>query len=378
MHPQGRINIVHVLHHLMMGGMENGMVNLINQLPAARFRHTVVCVEDCSDFRNRICRDDVEVHQMHRSKIGAARMRWQLWQLFRKLRPDIVHSRNLSGLDALLPARLAGAATLHSEHGFDVDNLDGKASKQRWLRRLHAPLVRHFVTVSQHLRTLLIDDQGIAPRRVTHVCNGVDTQRFAPPPQQPARQGLAACLQGTGLYVIGTVGRLQAIKDQATLLRAFGLVLQRQPGWRAHLRLMLVGGGPLLPALQDQTHALGLDDVVWFAGARHDVPALLQAMDLFVLPSLNEGISNTLLEAMSTALPTLATAVGGNVELVEPGITGSMFAPGDAQGLAALIERHVANPALSRQQGQAARQRVLARFSLQSMVAAYQTIYENL
>lgn len=378
MDPQGRINIVHVLHHLMMGGMENGMVNLINELPAARFRHTVVCVEDCSDFRNRICRADVEVHQMHRSKIGAMRLRWRLFQLFRRLRPDIVHSRNLSGLDALLPARLAGAATLHSEHGFDVDNLDGKAARQRWLRRLHAPLVRHFVTVSQHLRTLLIEDQGIAPRRVSHVCNGVDTQRFAPPPQPPARHGLPALLQGGGLYVIGTVGRLQAVKDQATLLRAVALLLQRQPHWRGHLRLMLVGGGPLLLALQDLAQALGLDGVLWFAGARHDVPALLQAMDLFVLPSLNEGISNTLLEAMSTALPTLVTAVGGNVELVEPGVTGDTFAPGDAPALAALLERHVANPALSRGQGQAARQRVLARFSLQSMVAAYQTVYENL
>lgn len=122
--------VVHVIHHLVIGGMENGLVNLINHLPRERFRHAVICIEDFSDFRQRIERDDVEVYAMHRSKIGIWRLRWRLWRLLSQLKPDVVHTRNLSGLDALLPARLAGIKTLHSEHGFDVDDIGGRATRR--------------------------------------------------------------------------------------------------------------------------------------------------------------------------------------------------------------------------------------------------------
>ena len=117
------IFIVHVIHHLHTGGLENGLVNLINHLPRDRFRHAVVCVEDFSDFKQRIERDDVEVYAMHRSRIGVWRLRWRLLKLLSELKPDIVHSRNMSGLDALLPARSLGIKTIHSEHGYDVDDV---------------------------------------------------------------------------------------------------------------------------------------------------------------------------------------------------------------------------------------------------------------
>lgn len=369
--------IVHVIHHLVIGGMENGVVNLINRLPRDRFRHAVVCIEDYSDFRQRIERDDVEVHALHRSKIGAWRLRWRLFSLLRRLRPDIVHTRNLSGLDALLPARLAGGKTLHSEHGFDVDNLDGRATKPALLRRLHAPLVRRYVTVSRDLSRLMTERWGIAASRVTQIYNGVDTERFRP--TDPRRHDLLPpTLRGTELFVVGAVGRVRPIKDQSTLLRAFAAVLARRPEWRARLRLAIVGDGPLLALLKEEAQALGIASMVWFAGARHDVSDLLQAVDLFVLPSLMEGISNTLLEAMATGVPVLATAVGGNVELLDEGVVGATFAVGDAGGLAAMIENYAGNAELCARHGAAARQRAVQRFSLQAMVAKYQDIYEAL
>lgn len=369
--------IVHVIHHLVIGGMENGVVNLINRLPRDRFRHAVICIEDYSDFRQRIERDDVEVHALHRSKIGAWRLRWRLFALLRRLRPDIVHTRNLSGLDALLPARLAGIKTLHSEHGFDVDNLDGRAARPVLLRRLHSPLVRHYVAVSRDLSRLMTDRWGVAASRVTQIYNGVDTERFCP--ISPRRHDLLPpTLRGTELFVIGAVGRVRPIKDQSTLLRAFAAVLSRRPEWRARLRLAIVGDGPLLALLKEEAQALGVASLVWFAGARHDVSDLLQAMNLFVLPSLMEGISNTLLEAMATGVPVLATAVGGNVELLDEGTVGETFAVGDASALAAMIENYAGNAELCARHGAAARQRAVQRFSLQAMVAKYQDIYETL
>src|SRR5438034_600221 len=99
--------IVHVIHHLVIGGMENGVVNLINRIPATRYRHCVMCIEDFSDFRNRIERPDVRVLAMRRSTLTGLQLYRRIHSTLRELRPAIVHSRNLSGLDALLPARLA-------------------------------------------------------------------------------------------------------------------------------------------------------------------------------------------------------------------------------------------------------------------------------
>ena len=371
------LNIAHVIHHLVIGGMENGVVNLINRLPRERFRHVVICIEDYSDFRQRIEREDVEVHALHRSKSGIWGMRWKLFTLLRRLKPDIVHTRNMSGLDALLPARLSGIKTVHSEHGFDVDNLRGRATRPALLRRLHSPLVHRYVTVSEDLRRLMSEQWGVAASRVTQIYNGVDTERFSP--TTPRRHELLPqALQGAGLFVIGAVGRVQPIKDQATLLRAFAAVLERRPEWRARLRLVLVGDGPLLTPLKSLAQELGIAPLAWFAGARHDVPDLLQAMDLFVLPSLMEGVSNTVLEAMATGIPVLATAVGGNVELLDEGVVGSTFTPGDAGALAAMIETYANDAELCARHGAAARQRAMQRFSLQAMVANYQDVYEAL
>jgi sugar transferase (PEP-CTERM/EpsH1 system associated) len=376
-HGSSPILIVHVVHHLQIGGLENGVVNLINRLPQERFRHVVVCIEDFTDFSRRIERADVEIIAMHRSRVGVWRLRWQLLQLFRRLRPDIVHTRNLSGLDALLPARLAGARTLHSEHGFDVDNLKGSALRPTLLRRLNALLVSRYVALSNDLHRVMCECWRIAPTRVQQIYNGVDTQKFTPA-QSARRDLLPLNLQGEGLFIVGTVGRVQAVKDQATLLRAFAAALLHCPESRSRLRLVLVGDGPLLPDLRQLAGDLGITEQTWFAGARHDVAALLQSFDLFVLPSLNEGISNTLLEAMATGLPLLATAVGGNVELLTEGVVGLTFTPGDHRSLAVMISQYYLKPELRAEQGAAARAHAVQSFSLQAMVANYQAVYEKI
>ena len=134
--------ILHVIHHLYMGGMENGLVNLLNRMPDSRFRHAIACVEDYSDFRRRLRRMDVDVIALHRSRVGVWEIRRAIFNHCRRLRPAVVHTRNLSGLDALLPARLAGVPRcIHGEHGWDVNDLHGDHWKPVLLRRLHSPLI---------------------------------------------------------------------------------------------------------------------------------------------------------------------------------------------------------------------------------------------
>ena len=376
MTPDTRPLVLHVIHQLAMGGMENNLVNLINRMPASGFRHAIACVEDFSDFRSRLVKPDVEVFALHRSRVGVQRLRLELFRLCRRLRPRIVHSRNRSGLDALLPARLAGVRyRVHGEHGWDVGDLHGESWKLMLLRRLHAPLVSRYITVSKDLERYLIRRVGVAARRVTQIYNGVDTERFAPAADKPTGL-LPASLAGTDLVVIGTVGRIQAVKDQATLLRAFAALQSARPESRARLRLAVVGDGPLLGELRDLARSLGIAETTWMPGALGNVPDVLRLLDVFVLPSLSEGISNTILEAMASRLPVLATARGGNVELVEEGQNGRLFEPGDVPALTRLLAEYLDDPARRRAHADTARRRALERFSLDAMVASYQAVYE--
>lgn len=369
--------VVHVIHHLVVGGLENGLVNILNTMPPSAYRHTVLCIEGYSDFRLRITRPDVEVVALHRSRIGTWALRRALYAHFRRLRPAIVHSRAMSGLDALLPAACAGVRhRIHGEHGWDVDNLYGQRLKPRLLRRLHAPLVGHYVAVSQDLKRYLVDRIGIDERRVTHICNGVDTERFAPAGAL-ALEGVPQSFFAPGVMRVGTVARLQPVKDQATLLKGFAEARARAPETGPALRLIIVGDGPLRGELQALASSLGIDEVCHFAGACDDVARALRAMDVFVLSSLNEGISNTILEAMATGLPALVTGVGGSVELVPDGEVGMHFKPGDVSALAGLLLRVLHEPGWRAAQAAAARRRAVERYSLAAMVAAYQSLYDT-
>jgi sugar transferase (PEP-CTERM/EpsH1 system associated) len=370
--------ILHVIHHLVTGGMENGLVSLINNLPSSSYRHAIVCIEDHSDFRHRLTRPDTEVLEMKRSQIGTWRMRYRLFRTFRRLKPAIVHSRNKSGLDALLPARLAGVPhCVHGEHGWDVHDLDGLSVKEQVLRRLHAPLVERYVTVSRSLRDYLVERVGIRPERITTICNGVDTGKFMPAPRKPA-DVLPAQLAGEGLVIIGTVGRLQPVKDQRLLLHAFGELVRQSPALATTARLLVVGNGPLRDMLTQLAQSLGIAHLTAFTGDRTDVAQLLQCMDVFVLPSLAEGISNTLLEAMATGLPVIATRVGGNVELVRDGENGALFESGDVASLTRLLAGYVTGGDARRRHGERSRRLALESFSLEAMIEGYRGAYETL
>jgi len=358
--------------------MENGLVNLINHMPASKYRHAIVCIEDHSDFRNRITKPDVEVIALHRSRIGVWKLRHEIFRLCRQLRPTILHSRNQSGLDALLPARLAGVPyRIHGEHGWDVDNLDGKKWKPALLKRLHYPLVDRYITVSRHLEEFLIDHIGIRPSSISHIYNGVDVDRFQAVTPRPV-DWLPPEFRDEKTILIGTVGRLQQVKDQATLLRAFSRVVSDRPELRQWLRLAIVGGGPLLADLRALAETLNISELAYFPGSLDIIPEVLRSLDIFVLPSLNEGISNTILEAMASGVPVLATAAGGNTELVEDNVNGRLFSPGDSDALSRLLLDYVLDPSLRLAHGQAARAIAVERFSLDAMVSSHAAVYDRL
>ncbi len=369
--------IAHVVYHFGTGGMENGVVNLINHLPPGRFRHAIVSLTDHTDFSRRIEREDVSFYDLNKRPGHDVGWYRRLSAVLRALRPAIVHTRNLNALEAQFVAAWLGVkGRVHGEHGRDVFDLEGRNWKYNLLRRAARPLVHRYIAVSRDLAGWLTDTVRVPARRLTQIYNGVDSARFRPRVGERPTIGPAGFLDGARL-VIGSAGRMVAVKDYATLVRAFIRLAGMAPD-PAGLRLVLIGDGPDRATCQQLLADAGLAGQAWLAGNRDDVPELMRAMDLFVLPSLGEGISNTILEAMATGLPVIATRVGGNPELVQADITGSLFKAGDADALAGLLREYAQDGARRQREGAAARARVEREFALMRMAAAYQAVYEGL
>lgn len=369
--------VAHVVHRFGVGGLENGLVNLINRLPPERYRHAVVCLTDYSEFSRRIRRPDVDIIALNKEEGRYPTFFRPLWRIFRKLRPDIVHTRNLATLEAQIPAYfLRIPHRIHGEHGRDMFDLRGENRAYNLLRKAIRPLVHHYVAVSRDLERWLETAVGVPTGRITQIYNGVDTARFFP------RQGSRPAVSKNGFIredsvIIGTVGRMAAVKDQLTLVRAFLHLLDTVPEGRQYLRLIMVGEGPLRSQATALLDEAGAAAYAWLPGDRDDIPELLQSLDIFVLPSLAEGISNTLLEAMGCGLPVVATQVGGNLELVEEGVTGRMVPHSDPAAMADALREYIHDPTLRSHHGRAARQRVERHFSLEAMVAEYARVYEQ-
>jgi sugar transferase (PEP-CTERM/EpsH1 system associated) len=367
--------IVHVIYRLQVGGLENGVVNLVNQMPSDRYRHAIVCLSDATDFRQRIQRDDVAIYEMHK-RPGQDLASWRrLFHLFRELHPAIVHTRNIGCLEAQIPAWLAGVGCrVHGEHGWDVSDPDGNNRKYRWLRRLHSPLVHRFIALSRELEEYLVQRVGIARDKVSRIYNGVDSVRFRPGQSDALPAGFAA---GDSV-VFGTVGRMHGVKDQANLCQAFILLCRQHPEIADCMRLVLVGDGPLRETCNAMLTEARLEGQAWLPGNRTEVPDLMRAFDVFVLPSQAEGISNTVLEAMSSGLPVIATDVGGNKELVQDGASGSLVPAKDPQALADQMARYARSPALRREHGETGCRRIAADFNMARMLSAYGSVYDQL
>ena len=368
--------IMHIVYRFDIGGLENGVVNLINQLPVGKFRHLVVALTEVSDFRLRIRREDVEFVALNKAPGQGFWLYPRLYRLFKQRQPAIVHSRNLAALEAQLPAWAAGVPVrIHGEHGREGADLSG-SRRYQWLRRGYGLFVHRFVALSGELARYLHLQVGIASAKIEQVCNGVDTQIFHPAKQ---RQMIADCPFGAPEHLlVGTVGRLQAVKNQVDLARAFVLALRQRPELALRLRLVLVGEGALLPELQEILRSAGLEALAWLPGERGDIAEVMRGLDMFVLPSLGEGIANTILEAMACGLAVVATDVGGNPELVQHGVNGLLVPAADPQALAEAIVKLADDADLRRAMGQAGRQMAEQRFSLETMVARYQRLYSSL
>lgn len=366
--------VAHIIFRLDYGGLENGLVNLINRIPEDRFRHAIICLAGFSDFRQRIRRTDVQIYSLDKRPGKDLGVYVRLWRLLRRLKPAIVHTRNLGTVDLQWVAAASGVKRrVHGEHGWDAADVSGSNPRNLFIRRACRSVIQRYVAMSRDLAAWLQSAVHVPANRITQIYNGVDTQRFSNEGSVPS--DLPWSTASDRPFVFGTVGRLDAVKNQLQLLDAFASL---DSDSRGRCRLLLVGNGAMEAMLKERAAQLGIMSSVWFAGARNDIPELMRAMDVFVLPSLNEGISNTILEAMASARPVIAAAVGGNPELIANEATGILYESTQVASLAQAMLRYYRDPQLAHRHGTAGRERVVDCFSLNSMVAGYLRVYGEL
>jgi sugar transferase (PEP-CTERM/EpsH1 system associated) len=372
--PDLRPLVVHLTYALDFGGLETLLIECINRMPAHKYRHAIVCLTNYTDFVSKITQPGVQIVALHKPPGLGLATHLKLWKLLRRMRPALLHTYNLAAMEYAFTATCAGVPIrIHAEHGRDASDPEGKNPKHNFLRRRLAPFIDRYVPVSDDLQRWLSQVVAIPPKKIALIKNGVDTARF-----HTRASGASASPWQPGDFVIGTVARVQDVKNHQGLVQAFAQVRELLPAHRARLRLSIVGDGPLLPALKAQVAAAGLEQVVWLPGARSDIAELMHSFSLFALPSLAEGTPVSLLEAMACGLPVVASNVGGIPEVIQDGEHGSLVAPADNAALAAAIARYVEAPALASRHGLAARARIEQRYSMNAMLAAYTGLYDML
>jgi sugar transferase (PEP-CTERM/EpsH1 system associated) len=363
--------VFHLIYRFDVGGLETVLVNLINALPTENFKHVIVSLTDSSEqMKSSIKVNNVELIDLHKQPGNDPKIHWQLWKLFRQYRPQIVHSYNIATLEYQLIAFLAGVPfRIHAEHGRDIFDLDGSNKKYQIFRRLINPFVHYWIPVSQELASWLKTTVKIPEKKVQLIYNGIDLNLYQPITRLPK-----------DIFTIGTVGRTVPVKNQLMLIQAVELLLNQQPDLKNKLRLIIVGDGELLPKLRTYIDENQLQENIELLGERYDVYAILKTIDLFVLPSLAEGIALTLLEAMASGLPIIATNVGGNPELITSEENGQLVPSQQIESLASSIVNYIHNPKTCQQQGISSREKVEKLFSLQAMTNNYLGVYngENL
>ena len=371
------VHIAHLIWHFGTGGLENGVVNLINHLPEDEFVHSIITLTGHqSEFAARIRSANVSFFCLDKKEGHDWAIMPRLNQLLKQLQPDVLHSRNLATLELQLVGWWRSVPLrLHGEHGWDSYDIAGSNKKYRLLRRILKIFVHRYICLSAESEHYLKQHIAIADHRIQRICNGVDIDKFS--------QTQSADLTAFGInsdkppLLVGTVGRLAKVKNQALLVNAFALLRQQQPTLMQDCKLLLVGDGPCRQELEQlaEQHQLGSDII--FTGDCANVAQLMHSLDVFVLPSLAEGISNTILEAMASGTPVIATAVGGNPELLPPALHNTNLVPSDdTQALASALLRYLLSPQARITDGNLVKKHCQRHFSIARMVQRYRTLYD--
>lgn len=350
--------------------MENGLVNIINNT-YDHFSHAICCVTHSGPSASKL-ETEIDIKEINKGKGNDFKLIWRMAQQIKSINPDIVHTRTWGATDGIIAAALARTPIIvHSEHGWTSDDQYGLNRKRQIARRILCGfLATHCLTVSPQLTNWLIHKVKINKKKISTIINGVDTEKYRPTSDKKFKVSL-------GLHpdtiLIGTVGRLDPIKNHKLLINAFEALPHANKS-----SLVIIGNGVEYSHLKQLIEASAYKEKIFLLGEKNEIEKIVPAFDILVSSSFNEGISNTILEALSCGVPIIASKVGGNVELVENMETGILFTSNIQTELVEAIRFYIENPETRIKHGKNARGNALRKFSLKRMITEYTGLYNRL
>lgn len=368
------ITVGHIVYAFKNGGIERGILNIVNYGDRNHFRHVIICLTEAGEFAKLLDCKNCKVVELHKADGNDFRVPARICAVARQNRIDILHARGWPAMvETALAARMAGVrATIYGFHGRGISELKGLTLRRRWAQRLLIRCFHQIITLNTRMQSELAIECGISKDVIQIVANGVDIKRFRPLKDRDvlrSKLGLPV-----DRFVIGNVARLDPVKNHELLLKVLTEI--RANGGDPFL--VLVGDGPHRPALEQEINRLKVGSDVSLYGYSDLIPELINCMDIFVQSSFYEGFSNTVLEAMSCGIPILATDVGGTRDVLNEGQEGHLFNPNDPKRLASLLVELIKDPERRQILGDRARRRVVEYFPVEAMVRKYEEIYFKL
>ena len=370
-----RRKVFYLLDSLNVGGTETQAVELALRIPESGYEVTLGCLRARGPLLERLQGSQVAVREFHpEGGIDSPAGFYQLLRLswfLRRAKFDIVHTHDLwSNLLGVPAARLAGVRAIVSSRR-DLANFDWYQSKRRgWLRRIQN-LGGAVLVNATPIRDALIAEDGFKPGKLRVIHNGVDIEKF-----HTSRAERDELFPGVGKgKLIVLVGNMHTdVKGHPWLIRSAPAVVHEFPS----ARFVLAGDGEQRPRFEEQVAKLALEQNFLFLGRRADIPKILACCDIAVLPSRAEGLPNAVLEYMAAGLPTVASRVGGNSELIEDGVTGLLVPAEDSAALSDALLALLRDPALARRMAQSGQQFTIRNFSFERLVREVDELYSEL
>jgi len=364
-----KIKVMHILLSLEIGGAERVATDLIKKLSGNGFTFSV-CTLDKIGVLGHELGNDVALDCVNRKKGLDFALPMRLSRRIKSFSPDIIHMHNpTSILYGIIAAKLAGTAyTIATQHGKVLN----QTRNMEFIAKGISRFLNKTIPVSEDVAAYLKKVHKIKGDRIETIINGIDDNLFKKDKEK--RAAARSKLGITDEVVFGHVARLSFEKDQKTLIEAFNKVVSKEK----KARLVIIGDGAERSRLEELTAKLKISDKVNFLGPKRDIPLFLNAFDVFVLSSLREGTSLTLLEAMATELPVVVTDVGGNSKVVAKDKTGILVVPQHPEEFSDAMLYLFRNPDTRQMMGRLGRERVVERFSLSKAAEKYAQIYKEI
>ncbi|NQT32164.1 MAG: glycosyltransferase [Candidatus Omnitrophica bacterium] len=365
-----KAKVIHMVEDLEVGGMESIVLAIACGIDRDKYDPEVWCVHKRGGFLEKLEAAGIKVVDMGINSCYNPKGIMKLSSSLKEARPDIVHTHSyFVNVAGRIAARMAGVPRV-------VTHIHNAYVHYSFLNCVIEKILSYFtdkiICCSEAVRNFAIKKEKINFSKLAVIYNGIDLQRFDHMPEKAvARRSLGI---NDDEILITSVASLTEKKGQKYLVEAAADIVKEH----SNVKIMLVGKGPLKNKLEEDARRLNLSSSIVFLGVRHDIPEILGASDIFVLPSLVEGLSLAIIEAMAAGLAVVATNVGGNPEVVHDGITGTIIPPEDPEALSEAVKALLLDNRKLKTMGWDGRRVCREEFSQEIMIRKIEQLYDSL